>query len=37
MIGIRRGLNQVFTSRSTQTNVIASPIPTNTRASSAHS
>ena len=33
--GIRRGGNQLLTSRSTQMNVIASPMPTNTRASSA--
>ena len=33
--GIRRGANQVFTSRSTQMNVIASPMPTKSRATSA--
>ncbi len=35
MIGTRRGANQVLTRRSTQMNVIASPIPTNSRASNA--
>ena len=33
--GIRRAGNQVATSRSTQMKVIASPIPTNTLATSA--
>ena len=33
--GIRRGGNQLLTSRSTQMKVMASPTPTNTRASSA--
>ncbi len=33
--GTRRGANQVLTSRSTQMNVMASPTPTKTRATSA--
>ena len=33
--GIRRGPNHVLTSRRTHTNVMASPIPTNSRATSA--